>query len=283
MTQKINISNISRPALSFFLPFGLMGIWGLITQRTLPVLLILITGNLLGALWADRFGFKSLMVWSVGIALGVIFFITQLNPPSSLRFFLEHNSDHLILMLMGGVISTAWLAFYKNFASFKESLKAQSFFWTSFLGSLFSLSFVIFVKYTPFFCFLLKEKIFPQLPTTIASFVLSGSAIVAWVLLIRKFFPFIPICQDKEPFWNVIKGVFKKEYVVSGMVIGLLLGLIFFGGEPLWKQEWSSRWGDGGKSRLWSDFAVAAPALGALIGFIVTWIRCHLGADSIAE
>ena len=297
MTQEINISNMSRPALSFFLPFGLMSITGLILERTLPVILILITGNLLGALWADRFGFKSLMVWSSGlfwsfIVLASCFSLattTELEVPFISSIW-QHPTmgslwEHPILMLLGSAVAAVALVFYKNFASFKESLKAQSFFWMSFLGVILPV-----VKMTAIgaIAFVLTQKIFPKLPGAAAAVAVpfEAAASVAWVLLIRKFFPFIPICQDKESFWNAIKGVFKKEYVVSGMAIGLLLGLIYFGAEPLWEKKGISRWGDkfnGGESRLWIDFALVAPVFGALVGFIVTWIRCRLGADSIAE
>lgn len=276
-----------------------MGIWGLITQRTLLVLLILITGNLLGALWADRFGFKSLMVWSAGLFWSFIVLMICFNLETTTELgviagrtvikrtwvypIMGSLWEHPILMFLGGAVATVALVFYKSFPSFKESLKAQSFFWMSCLGVILP---AVAIAVMGAIIAVLTQKIFPKLPVAVVSVPLEAAAVVAWVLLIRKFFPFIPICQDKEPFWNAIKGVFKKEYVVSGIAIGLLLGLLYFGGESDWKQDWSSRWGDklnGGGGRLWSDFAVAAPALGALIGFIVTWIRCRLGADSIAE
>lgn len=300
MTQEINISNISRPALSFFLPFGLMGIWGLITQRTLLVLLILITGNLLGALWADRFGFKSLMVWSVGLFWSFIVLMScfNLETTTELGVIVERTViertwvhpimgslwEHPILKFLGGAVAAVGLVFYKSFVSFKESLKAQSFFWMSCLGVILPAVAMAVIGVIPF---ILTQKIFPKVPGAAVTAPLMAGVIVAWVLLMRKFFPFIPVCQDKESFWNAIKGVFKKEYVVSGMAIALLLGLIFFGAKPLWKKEWISKWsypdGSSGGSCTWIDFAWAAPALGALIGFIVSWIRCRLGADSIAE
>ncbi|OJU72735.1 MAG: hypothetical protein BGO07_00730 [Alphaproteobacteria bacterium 40-19] len=269
------------------MPFGLMSITGLTPGRTVLVLLILITGNLLGALWADRFGFKSLMVWSAGFFWGALFLMLSHYTVLMKQFNfknIESMWGHPILMFLGGAVATVTLVFYKSFASFKESLKAQSFFWMSCLGVILP---AVGMAVIGVISFVLTQKIFPKLPVAAGVTPFAVGAVVVWVLLIQKFFPFVPICQDKEPFWNAIKGVFKKEYVAGGMAVGLLLGLIYFGAEPLWKKEWISKWnhpdGSSGGTHSWIDFALAAPALGALVGFIVTWIRCRLGADSIAE
>lgn len=111
MTQKNNISNISRSALSFFLPFGLMSITGLTPGRTVLVLLILITGNLLGALWADRFGFKSLMVWSAGFFWGALFLMLSHYTVLMKQFNfknIESMWGHPILMFLGGAVANRY-------------------------------------------------------------------------------------------------------------------------------------------------------------------------------